>query len=160
LKYAIQPAFEQYDYILFLQIAEMACLEKYGTFSTKAYHQLFEDFELDKHENMRTKINALWKNYGKEMGKSVEELYKLHSGDCCDFYDIYSSLDTLAEYIKDYYQKKVIILVDNFDAPAQKLIENVSFFNSEDNKQLMKSVDYLSYIITIILQAVGKSCRA
>jgi hypothetical protein len=61
--------------------------------------------------------------------------------------------------LNENYKKGVIILVDSHDEPAQRLFENISFFNPQENEKLMKSIRYLSRIITGMFSSVGKSCQ-
>jgi hypothetical protein len=51
-----------------------------------------------------------------------------------------------------------IILVDNHDAPTQRLFENTSFLNIKDSEELMKSIDILSRTIAFMFQVVGRKC--
>jgi hypothetical protein len=50
---------------------------------------MFEDFELDKYDSMRAKINVLANSYKiEELIGINKDFYKLYKGDDCDFYDI------------------------------------------------------------------------
>jgi hypothetical protein len=160
IEHAIQPAFEQYDYLIFLDIARAVWWKKYGTASTENYRRLFEDFELDKYDSIRAKINVLTNSYKiKKLVAVNEEFYKLYNGDPYDFDDIHLSLRVFVNKLKGYYKKGVIILVDSHDAPAQRLFENISFLNPQANEKLMESIGYLSRIITGMFHIVGKDCE-
>jgi hypothetical protein len=153
----IQPTYEQYDYLLFIKIADKICKKKYKDTSSEAYTQLFEDLELENYESMRAKIDALWNYYGKEMTRDYQEFYKLYSKGPFKEKDISLSLKSLADILADYYGKQVIILADDHDVPVQKLLENRSFLDSDENEKMMKSIYYLSSVISSMLQKVGKN---
>jgi hypothetical protein len=160
IEHAIQPAFEQFDYLLFLDIARSVLWKKYGDITTENYRRLFEDFELDKYDSIRAKIKVLMNNYkAEEMIEIDEDFYKLYIGDDCGFNDIHVALDRLVSKLTGYYKKGVIILVDSHDDPAQRLFENISFHNPQANEKLMESIGYLSRIITAMFHIVGKGCQ-
>jgi hypothetical protein len=159
MKHVIQPAFEQYDYLLFITMAKTVCRKKYGKISSKTYRQLFEDLELDKYDNMREKINVLWNSCKKEeLIERFEYFYKVYTGNGCDFDDIQRSLEFLVGFLLIYEHNSPIILVDNHDVPTQRLFENTSFLNLKDSEKLMKSIDILSRTIASMFQVVGRKC--
>jgi hypothetical protein len=99
-------------------------------------------------------------NYKAEDMTGIDEkFYKLYIGEDCGFDDIHVALDRLVSKLTGYYKKGVIILVDSHDAPAQRLFENISFLNPQANEKLMKSIDYLSKIITDMFHMVGEECQ-
>jgi hypothetical protein len=105
-KHVIKPAFEQYDYLLFINMAKTVWWNKYGEISSKTYRQLFEDLELDKYDNMRAKINVLWNSWkAQEMMEKYGDFYKIYIGNGCDFNDIQVSLDILAGFLLMYERK-------------------------------------------------------
>jgi hypothetical protein len=155
LKTAIQKAFAQYDYVLFIKIVEVACQEEYGLYSEDNVHKLHEKHNLGKFNDMKDKIQALQRVYSEQMKYYLEDFYRLYIGDT-SYENIHTSLQTLTKILKGFYNKKVIILVDEQDAPARNLYENISLDNPEDNKEVMESINCYSKILTAILKAVGK----
>jgi hypothetical protein len=65
-------------------------------------------------------------------------------------------LKTLTKILKGFYGKEVIVLVDEHDSPVQRLYENISLDNPEDNIEVMESINCYSKTLTDILKAVAK----
>jgi hypothetical protein len=106
MKHVIQPAFKQYDYLLFINMAKTVCQKKYGKISSKTYRQLFKDLELDKYDNMKAKINVLWNSCKtEEMIERYGDFYKVYTGNGCDFNYIQWSLDILVGFLLMYEHK-------------------------------------------------------
>jgi hypothetical protein len=63
----------------------------------------------------------------------------------------------LMSKLNGYYNRNVIVLVDEHDAPVQKMYKDVSFENPSNNKELMKSIGLFSDQITYILSVMAKS---
>jgi hypothetical protein len=160
VEHVIQPAYEQYDYLLFLGIADKILKNKYRDTSIEAYHRLFEDLELDKCESMRAKIDALWNYYGKQITGPYAKFYNLYSGGSYKEEDISLSLKLLADILKDYYGKQVIILADDHDVPVRRLLENSINLKYEDREKMIAFIDNLSEVITSMLRKVGKNNKS
>jgi hypothetical protein len=160
VEHVIQPVYEQYDYLLFLEIADKILKNKYRDTSTEAYRRLFKDLELDKCESMRAKIDALWTYYGKEMKGSYARFYKLYSGGSYKEKDIKLSLKSLADVLEGYYGKQVIILADGHDVPVQRLLKDKSVLDSGMDENKMTFMYYLSDVITCMLRKVGKNNKS
>jgi hypothetical protein len=128
VEHVIQPAFEQYDYLLFLEIAGKILNKKYKDTSTEAYRRLFKDLDLDKFESMKEKIDALWNYYGKKMTGPYARFYEFYIGGAFNGKYISRYLKSLADVLKDYYGKRVIFLVDGHDVEVQGLLENSTIF--------------------------------
>jgi hypothetical protein len=86
---------------------------------------------------MKSKIEVLKNVLGKEMPKYISKFYGFYSGDT-SHESIETSLQTLTEFLKDFYDKEVIVLVDEHDSPVQSLYENISLDNPEDNIEVME----------------------
>jgi hypothetical protein len=155
LKYGIQEVFEQYDYLLFIKMVQIACQVEYGLYSEENVYKLYEKYNLGKFDDMRNKIQALWRVYNEQMKVDLEPFYKLYIGDT-SYEDIETSLKTLTKILKGFYHKKVIVLVDEHDSPVQRLYENISLDNPKDNIEVMKSINCYSKTLTDILKAVAK----
>jgi hypothetical protein len=59
--------------------------------------------------------------------------------------------------LRDFYDEKVIVLVDEHDAPVQLIHGHISFEDSADNSQLMKSIKFLGETISTFLGDMAKS---
>jgi hypothetical protein len=155
LQSGIQGAFAQYDYLLFIKMVQIACQVEYGLYSEENVYKLYEKYNLAKFDDMRNKIQALWRAYSEQLKVDLEPFYKLYIGDT-SYEDIETSLKTLTKILKGFYGKEVIVLVDEHDSPVQRLYENISLDNPEDNIEVMESINCYSKTLTDILKAVAK----
>jgi hypothetical protein len=158
LAIVIQPLFRQYDYVLFLILAKRACIAKYGEFSKENIERLHRDFRIKENALTRSKIKVLWRNFKKMMPLEIKRFYRLYFGEIESYDDILASLLTLTDVLHTFYEKEVIVLVDEHDAPAQHIYKKISFDDPDTNTKIKNSIATYSEIITDILRKVGKNC--
>jgi hypothetical protein len=151
----IKPAFKQHEEVLFIKMAERVCSKKYGEISSSAYQKLLKHYKLDDKQVIGSKIQVLWDDNEGIMLPEIKAFYQLYIGDTSYKY-IDTSLKTLAEILKDFYKRKVIVLVDEHDAPVTSLFQKRTLEDSKVNTELKKSIDLYTSIVTDILKAVGK----
>jgi hypothetical protein len=157
LNKVIIPAFRQYDYVLFLYMAQEICEWKYGNFSKESIERLYTDFRLNASIDMGSRISKLWSKFKNQMPEWMKVFYSLYSGDCSDPSIIEVSLFTLTEILERFYGRKVIVLVDEHDAPVQEMHKLLSSDDLAKNNEVMKAIKLISDSITDILKNVGKS---
>jgi hypothetical protein len=62
-KKVIIPVFDEYDYLLLIQMSQHACRVKYGGESKKTVKDLYSDYNLGEFSTTREKIDFLWREY-------------------------------------------------------------------------------------------------
>jgi hypothetical protein len=72
-------------------------------------------------ENIKNKVDRLWYRYEKEMPAWVKDYFKIIYYEKTSFEDIETPLKTIVKIISEFYNKPVIILVDEHDRPIQEL---------------------------------------
>jgi hypothetical protein len=93
--------------------------------------------------------------FGEKVSPDNQKFYRLYSG-TPPFEDIEMSLKFLTEILKGFFNKEVIILVDEHDSPARELYKNISLNNTRDNGEVIAAIKRYSSTITAILRNVGK----
>jgi hypothetical protein len=151
----IKQAYAQFDYVLLIDLIDNICLEKHGAFSKENFERVYADFKLDSYENIEKQIDVLWDFIGKKVDPDIQEFYGIYSGNPPLKY-IRTSLQLLTKILKGFFGKKVIVLVDGLDTPAQHYYKKISLSNPKDNAKFMKSISLYSEAITNILMSVGK----
>jgi hypothetical protein len=154
-KSSINEAFEQYDYVLFISLAEEACLIKYGEITKESYQRLLKELKIDELDNMDRMITSLWLHFGEKVSPNIQKFYRLYKG-TLPLEDITTSLQFLTKFLKTFFGKEVIVLVDEHDAPAQNLYGRISLNNTENNIKVIEAIKIYSEAITQILKSVGK----
>jgi hypothetical protein len=132
-------------------------LKKYRDYSKESYERLYRDFNLKKTESMEGKIDILWEEFKEEFYSDTKRFYTYYKGEITFIGDLGHAFDFLMSKLNGYYNRNVIVLVDEHDAPVQKMYKDVSFENPSNNKELMKSIKLFSDQITYILSVMAKS---
>jgi hypothetical protein len=151
----IRQAYAQYDYVLLIGLVEKICRTQYGKFSKENIEKVYADFSLDAYGNIKEQIDVLWEFIGEKVSPDNQKFYRLYSG-TPPFEDIEMSLKFLTEILKGFFNKEVIILVDEHDSPARELYKNISLNNTRDNGEVIAAIKLYSSTITAILRNVGK----
>jgi hypothetical protein len=112
--------------------------------------KLYSDLDLDASSGMKDKINAMWDFIGEEMDPEIQKFYRFYTGRP-PYDSVEESLLLLSKILHDFYDKKVIVLVDEHDAPLQKLYTKISLNKTEDNTELMNSINIYTKTITEVL---------
>jgi hypothetical protein len=118
---------------------------------------------LKKNKTMKGKINALWKIFEKNLAPEIKEFYWYYKGQITELDELGGALKFLMITLHDFYESinketcKVIVLVDEHDAPVQLIHESYSFENSSKNVNLMKSINNVAGIISDILGEMAKT---
>jgi hypothetical protein len=102
-----------------------------------------------------TKIKTLWSNYGKEMDPDIQKFYKFYKG-MPPYNNVGDSLKLLSEILHDFYGRKVIVLVDEHDAPVQKMYSKISLDRPEGNADIIKSINDYAATLADLLGNVSK----
>jgi hypothetical protein len=89
------------------------------------------------------------------MDEEDKTFYRLYMGEP-PFEDIESSLQFLTEYLKNFFAKKVIVLVDEHDAPALSMYDKMNLTDPIQCKETMEAIKRYSDTITSILKNVAK----
>jgi hypothetical protein len=152
----IKPAFKEYDYLLFLNIAENACLNEYGSYSDETYKRLLSDFKLSKITNMETKIKWLLKIFGKDMPFFINTFYKYYTGQIDKHEELIDALKFLMEMLYSFYKRKVIVLVDEHDTPVTSIHSAMSLTNYDENEELMESIKQYSGVVCDVFKKIAK----
>jgi hypothetical protein len=147
----IIPAFDEYDYLLLLMMSQHACRIEYGSKSKKTVKDLYIDLKLERFKDIEGKINAIWNHFGKELSDHIQQFYRYYKGKITSVGDLNNAIPFLMKVLKDHYKRNVIVLVDEYDAPVQHIHKGVSFEDSIDNSQLMKSITFLGETISNFL---------
>jgi hypothetical protein len=151
----VKEAYEQYKDVIFLRVAEEVWKIKYGTFSNETYQKLLRDFNFHQKESIKDKIYALWYKYEKEMPAWVKDYFKIIYYEKTSFEDIETPLKTIVKIIAEFYNKPVIILVDEHDRPIQQLFWDIMDY-PKNNKKTPELIRRASNTINSMLRAVGK----
>jgi hypothetical protein len=152
---AIRRAFKEYDYVIFLRLAEEVWKIKYGTFSNETYQKLLRDFNFRWRESIQDKIRALWHSFKKELPAWIKEFLRTFYNGETSYEDIETPLKTVIKIISEFYNKPVIILVDGHDSPIQGLFWNI-MDNQEGYKKAPELIRRISNTINSMFKAVGK----
>jgi hypothetical protein len=155
IKYAIKKTFNDFDYVLFIRMVEKVCTLKYKTINRKNYLRILQDLDIDKNKDLSSRIETLWDNYGEKMSEYIKDFYRFYSGEP-PYDSVSESLLLLSEILYKFYGKKVIVLVDEHDAPLQGLYSNISLDKSRRNSKIMESILHYAQIITDLLKNVCK----
>jgi hypothetical protein len=151
----IQETFQQHEDVLFARMAEMVCMIKYDDLSKDSFQRLMKDLNMDKIEDMETKITKLWLRYGEKMTQKIKKFYKFYSGEP-PYDSVADSLKLLSEILNDFYKQKVIVLVDEHDAPAIHMYAKISLNSTEGNAKIIDSIHCYAETITNLLDNVCK----
>jgi hypothetical protein len=152
----VKPAFKEYDYLLFIYIADEVCYSKYGSYSDKTYERLLSDFKLSKSTNMETKISRLFKKFGKDMPSFIKKFYKYYTGQINTASDIGLALKFLMEILNERYKNKVMVFVDEHDAPVIDIHSEMTLQNHEEDKPFEKSIEVYSEVACNFLKEIAK----
>jgi hypothetical protein len=125
----------------------------YGSYSKKNIEKLYSDLKLHSCQDMKDKINAMWDFIGEDMDPEIQKFYRFYTGRP-PYDSVKESLLLLSKILREFYDKKVIVLVDEHDAPLQKLYTQISLNKTEDNTELMKSINIYTETITEVLGKV------
>jgi hypothetical protein len=153
----IKQAFKQYDYLLLLLMSQHASDIKYGSNTTEKCQQLSSDYGLMEIERMEDRISKLWRKFRKELPEDIQQFYRYYTGKITLLRDLNQAIPFLMEVLKDFYKKNVIVLVDEHDSPAQIIHGGISFEELADNKELIKSMEFLSEKMSILFGRIAKS---
>jgi hypothetical protein len=94
---------------------------------------------------MEGKIDILWEEFEEELLPDIKYFYSYYKGEITSFVYVGYALKFLMNKLNGFYNKRVIVLVDEHDAPVQKMYKDVSFENPSNNKELTKSIRLFSY---------------
>jgi curved DNA-binding protein CbpA len=152
----IKKTFKEHEDVLYALMIEEACDSLYGDWSKNSYQRLIKDLRLDNIKNVKGKIRKLWKRFGKGMDPDTQEFYRLYKGKP-PYKQVSKSLRLLSEILHDFYDKQVIVLVDEHDTPAMRLYSNSSLDNPEGNAEIITSIHCYAKTIADLLE---NSCKS
>jgi hypothetical protein len=169
----IRPAFEEYDYLLFISIAEDVWKEKKNSFTKKEYQDLLNENNIKRYD-LGKEIDYLYKKFEDVLSDDSKKFYKYYTKQISTLSDLTSALKFLMERLYKFYGekeaskgeakleesrengKRVIILVDEHDTPVTSIHSSMSLNNPEANKELMESIKVYSGIVCEIFKAIAK----
>jgi hypothetical protein len=151
----VKPAFKEYDYLLFIYIAEDVCLKEYGSSSDEAYERLLSDNNL-KGLKMRRKISKLYDSFEAKLSPDIKTFYKYYTGQIDSTSDIGLALKFLMEILNERYENKVMLFVDEHDAPVISIHSKMSLQNHEKDKQFENSIEVYSDVVCDFLKKIAK----
>jgi hypothetical protein len=151
----IPEAFAQFDYVLLIKFLKTIWTIKYGKFSKENIKNVYADYNFSNLVSTEQKIVELWDYFGERMNEEDKKFYRLYRQEP-PYQDIETSLKFLTEYLKKFFGKKVIVLVDEHDSPALSLYEKMSFADLIKCKEAIKAIKRYSDIINSILKNVAK----
>jgi hypothetical protein len=154
-KYAVRQAFKEYDYVLFIKMADKICKRKYGAFSRNNIDKFYVDLNLHTCVDMEDIISTMWDFIGEKMDPIIQDFYRFYKG-MPPFDSVTDSLKILSEILSDFYKKKVIVLVDEHDAPALHLYSEISLDDPKGNTKIIKSIHHYAKTATALLGNVAK----
>jgi hypothetical protein len=153
--YTIKDAFERYKDVIFLRVAEEAWKIKYGSFSNETYQKLLRDSYFLPMDPIEDQVDHLWHKFEKEMPEWVKDYFRVFYYRKTSFEDIETPLKNMIKIISDFYNKPVIILVDEHDYPIRWLARNI-IETPKDSKNLTQLMRRSLDTINSMLKAVGK----
>jgi hypothetical protein len=151
----VQETFKEHEDVLFIKMAEMACMIKYDDWSKDSYQKLMKDFGLDEFKEMESKITRIWLRFGESMDPRIQKFYRFYKG-MPPYNDVGDSLKLLSRILHDFYGRKVIVLVDEHDAPVQKMYSKISLDRPEGNADIIKSINDYAATLADLLGNVSK----
>jgi hypothetical protein len=151
----IRQAFKDHEDVLFARMAEKACSLKYKEVTRETYLRLLKDHKIDDNKDLSSRITTLWDNYGEKMDPIIQKFYKFYKG-MPPYDSVADSLKLLSEILNDFYKQKVIVLVDEHDAPAIHMYAEISLNSTEGNAKILESIHWYAKTITNLLDNVCK----
>jgi hypothetical protein len=154
-KTVIKETFEEHEDVLFALMVEKACSLKYKNVTRKTFLKILKDHKIDDNKELSAKIEILWNNYGKKMTQTIKKFYKFYSGEP-PYEQVTQSLLFLSQILTKFYDKQVIILVDEHDTPAMQLYSKISLDYREDNTEIITSILCYAKTISILFKNASK----
>jgi hypothetical protein len=151
----IKQTFKEHEDVLFALMVKKACTLKYKEITKEAYLRLLKDHKIDDTTNLPDMIEILWDNYGEKMTQNIKEFYRLYSGEP-PYEHVTQSLLFLSQILNDFYDKQVIILVDEHDTPAMHLYSKISLDYPEYNAEIIASILCYAEIIANLCKNASK----
>jgi hypothetical protein len=169
----IRPAFEEYDYLLFISIAEDVWKMKNKEVTKKNFQDLLKEHNL-KGSDLGKEIDYLYREFEDMLSSESEKFYKYYTGQISTLSNLTSALKFLMERLYMFYGekelleegtklrgsqkigKRVIVLVDEHDTPVTSIHSAMSLNNPEENKELMKSIEVFSGTVCEIFKKIAK----
>jgi hypothetical protein len=151
----IQKTFEEHEDVLFALMAEKACSLKYKEVTRETYLRLLKDHKIDNNKTLSAKIDTLWDNYGEKMNPDIQKFYRFYRG-MPPYRHVTQSLELLSKILRGFYEKLVIVLVDEHDTPTMDLYSKVSLDNPDGNAEIITSIHNYAETVTKLL---AKCCK-
>jgi hypothetical protein len=158
----IMPAFAEYDYLFFIEIAKKICSKKYGGYTKEKYQLLLNQHNLKDFKDTKDKIAHLLDIFHEELKDDLENksdiltFQKCTKGRIDTMDELVSSLDFLMQKLKNLYEKEVILLVDEHDSTVAEIHSSMSLNNPEKNTELVKSIEVYSGVLCKIFKKIAK----
>jgi hypothetical protein len=89
------------------------------------------------------------------MDEYIKDFYRFYIGNP-PFDSVTDSLKLLSEVLFDFYEKKVIVLADEHDAPVQTMYSEISLDRPEGNAKIIDSIHHYAKTVTKLL---GNACK-
>jgi hypothetical protein len=151
----VQQTFKEHEDVLFILMVEKACSLKYKEVTRETFLKILKDHKIEEQKSLSAKIGILWDNYGKEMDPDIQKFYKFYRG-MPPFDSVTDSFKLLSEILHEFYGRKVIVLVDEHDAPVQDMYSEISLDNPEGNADIITSINNYSKTLAKLLGDVCK----
>jgi hypothetical protein len=152
----IKPAFKEYDYLFFIYLARNICFKLYQTFTTENYKRLFRDYNLKDYEDVQGKIDCLLENFQEKLKGDIMTFYKYYTGRIYKREELIDALKFLMEVLYTFYEKEVIVLVDEHDTPVTSIHSAMSLNNYDENEELTESIEKFSEFICDVFKKIAK----
>jgi hypothetical protein len=149
------PAFEEYDYLLFIYLAEDICGKEYGSFSDGAYERLFSENNLEEFQ-LERKISNLYDSFKSILSPDIKKFYKYYTGQIDSPSDIGLALKFLMKILNKRYKNGVMVFVDEHDAPVIDIHSEMTLQNHEKDKPFEKSIEVYSNVACNFLKEIAK----
>jgi hypothetical protein len=151
----VQETFKEHEDVLFILMVEKACSLKYKEVTRETFLKILKDHKIEEKKSLSAKIEILWDNYGEKMTQKVKKFYQFYSGEP-PYNNVGDSLKLLSRILHDFYGRKVIVLVDEHDAPVQKMYSKISLDRPEGNADIIKSINDYAATLADLLGNVSK----
>jgi hypothetical protein len=151
----VQETFKEHEDVLFIKMAEMACFIKYKKVTKEIFLKILKDHKIEEKKSLSAKIEILWDIYGEKMTLKIKKFYKFYKG-MPPFNNVMDSLKLLSEILHDFYDRKVLVLVDEHDAPAHDMYSKISLDRPEGNADIIDSIN--NYADTLV-KLLGNVCK-
>jgi hypothetical protein len=151
----VKETFKEHEDVLFILMVEKACSLKYKRINREKYLEMLKYLDIEEKKSLSAKIGILWDNYGKEMDPDIQKFYKFYKG-MPPYNNVGDSLKLLSRILHEFYDRKVIVLVDEHDAPVQDMYSKISLDRPEGNADIIKSINDYAATLAKLLGNVSK----